>query len=401
MRGTRKAPARKVRTGLEILIDREADKLKGPGIGVLAHAASVTSSLRYAWDALGDMSDLRLKALFSPEHGLMGTHQDQEGVEKQRHEWRAGVPVFSLYGHDAASLRPTGEMLEGLDLLLVDLQDVGSRYYTYVYTLSYCMEACREAGVEVWVLDRPNPIGGTALEGNLVSREFRSFVGRYPLPARHGMTIGELAWMMNEAFEIGCSLRIVAMEGWKRGVWFDQTGLPWVLPSPNMPTLGTATVYPGGCLLEGTNLSEGRGTTRPFEIVGAPWVDPAGFADVLNALDLPGVRFRPLSFRPTFHKYAGQTCGGIEIHVVDREAFLPYLTGIQLIFSAARLWPDAFDWRREPYEFESERLAIDLLAGGTWFRELVEEGEDPSGVSEEWKNALEEFENLRNKYLLY
>lgn len=401
MKGTRKAPAAKVRTGLEILIDTEAGKLKGAGIALLAHAASVTSSIQYAWDALSGLPGLRLKALFSPEHGLMGTHQDQEGVQKQEEAGGEGVPVYSLYGQDASSLRPTGDMLEGVDLLLADLQDVGSRYYTYVYTLSYCMEACREAGVEVWVLDRPNPIGGTALEGNLVSDGFRSFVGRYPLPARHGMTIGELARMMNEVFGIGCSLRVVAMEGWERGMWFDQTGLPWVLPSPNMPTLSTATVYPGGCLLEGTNLSEGRGTTRPFEIVGAPWIDPGGFAHALNALDLPGVRFRPLSFRPAFQKYAGETCGGVEIHVVDREEFPPYLTGIQMICRAAALWPEAFDWRREPYEFECERLAVDLLAGGPWLREWVEEGRDPAGAPDQWELPLEEFRRLRNKYLLY
>jgi uncharacterized protein YbbC (DUF1343 family) len=393
MRRTRKTPTRKVRTGLEILIGRQKDKLKGVGVALLAHAASVTPSIQYAWDALVCLPGLRLKALFSPEHGLMGAHQDQEGVEGQQGPQDIqceAVPVHSLYGKDASSLQPTREMLKGVDALLVDLQDVGSRYYTYVYTLSYCMEACRDAGVEVWVLDRPNPIGGAMLEGNLVSAEYRSFVGRYPLPVRHGMTIGEIAWMMNEAFEIACSLRIVPMQGWERGMWFDQTGLPWVLPSPNMPTLDTATVYPGGCLLEGTNLSEGRGTTRPFEIVGAPWVEPAELA-----------RFRPLCFRPTFHKYAGEACGGVEIHVVNREEFLPFLTGIHLICCVARLWPSAFDWRREPYEFESEKLAIDLLAGGPWLRELVEAGKEPAGVQEEWSDQLREFCSMRNKYLLY
>lgn len=401
MEKTRKTPVRKIRTGLEVLIDREKEKLEGVGVGLLAHAASVTSRIEYAWDALFTIPGLQMKALFSPEHGLMGSHQDQESVERQRGVPLRGVPVYSLYGKDAASLRPAPEMLEGVERLLVDLQDVGSRYYTYVYTLSYCMEACREAGVEVWVLDRPNPIGGTKLEGNLVAPEFSSFVGRYPLPVRHGMTIGELASMMNDAFGIGCPLRVVSMEGWERGMWFDQTGLPWVLPSPNMPTPGTATVYPGGCLFEGTNLSEGRGTTRPFEIVGAPWVDPAVFARSLNGLGLPGVRFRPLWFRPTFHKYAGENCGGVEIHVVDRETFLPFRTGIHIICSAAGLWPKAFDWRREPYEFESERLAIDLLAGSPWLRELVESGRDPAGVEKDWDEPLRSFRLLREGHLLY
>jgi uncharacterized protein YbbC (DUF1343 family) len=396
-----KTDENKVRTGLEILIDRERHNLEGAGVALLAHAASVTPWLQYAWDALLGLAGCRVKALFSPEHGLFGTHQDQEGVQPRGHMQTEGIPVYSLYGEDVASLRPTREMLEETELLLVDLQDVGSRYYTYVYTLSHCMEACREAGVEVWVLDRPNPIGGTMLEGNLVSSGFRSFVGRYPLPVRHGMTIGELAWMMNEAFEIGCSLRIVTMEGWKRDMWFDQTGLPWVLPSPNMPTLGTATVYPGGCLLEGTNISEGRGTTRPFEIVGAPWVDPEALARSLNDLQLPGTRFRPLFFRPTFHKYAGETCGGVEVHVVRREEFLPFLTGASMIFCAAGLWPEAFDWMREAYEFETERLAIDLLAGGTWLREWVEKGKDPAGAAESWEEELKEFRLLRKNYLLY
>ncbi len=397
-RGT--SPVR-VRTGLEVLIDREASKLKGARVALLAHAASVTGGIEYAWDVLGGASGLLLAALFSPEHGLMGTHQDQEGVGRQKARPFKGMPLHSLYGADVASLRPSPELLEGVDVLLVDLQDVGSRYYTYVYTLSYCMEACRDAGVEVWVLDRPNPIGGTAMEGNLPSAGFLSFVGRYPLPVRHGMTVGELAWMMNEFHEIGCSLEIVRMEGWKRAMWFDETGLPWVLPSPNMPTLGTATVYPGGCLLEGTNLSEGRGTTRPFEILGAPWIDPAEFARALNGLTLPGVRFRPLWYRPTFHKYAGETCGGVEVHVLDREEFLPFLSGIHLICLAARLWPESFDWRRETYEFESERLAIDLLAGGPWLREQVEAKQDPPGLQEEWEKPLEEFRTLRNRYLLY
>jgi uncharacterized protein YbbC (DUF1343 family) len=370
-------------------------------VALLAHASSVTPWIQYAWDALRVLPEVRLKALFSPEHGLLGTHQDQEGVETQRELQGEGVSVYSLYGDDPASLRPAPKMLQGIDLLVVDLQDVGSRYYTYMYTLSYCMEACRDAGVDVWVLDRPNPIGGLMLEGNILSPEFRSFVGRYPLPVRHGMTIGELASMMNDAFGISCALRVIPMEGWKRRMWFDQTGLPWVLPSPNMPTLGTATVYAGACLLEGTNLSEGRGTTRPFEILGAPWVDPERFARSLNGLGLPGVRFRPLFFRPTFHKYAGQTCGGVEIHVVDRREFLPFLTGIHLIRCAAGHWPEAFDWRREPYEFESERLAIDLLAGGVWLRELVEEGKDPAGVQEEWKKGLREYQRLRRKHLLY
>jgi uncharacterized protein YbbC (DUF1343 family) len=401
MKQTQRGTQGKVRTGLGVLINSQKSKLKGKRLGLLAHAASVMKQVRYAWDALLELPGVRLAVLFSPEHGLMGTHQDQEEVGQQQEVLCKGVPIHSLYGEDSATLRPSAEILKEIDLLLVDLQDVGSRYYTYLYSLAHCMEVCRETDTEVWVLDRPNPIGGLLLEGNLVSPGYHSFVGRYPLPVRHGMTIGELAEMFNQTFHISCSLRVIPMEGWKRRMWFDQTGLPWVLPSPNMPTLDTATVYPGGCLFEGTNLSEGRGTTRPFEIVGAPWIVPEILARTLNGLELPGVRFRPLWFRPTFHKYAGEDCGGVQIHVVNRREFLPYLTGVHLIASAAELWPRSFDWRREPYEFESDRLAIDLLAGGTWLREAVEEGRDVARLPEGWKRELLGFRRLRKDYLLY
>ncbi len=391
----------RVRTGLEVLCDRHGAELEGRRAALLAHAASVTADLEYAWDRLRRVHGLTLAALFSPEHGLMGTHQDQEGVERDHDFGPPGTPLFSLYGSGPESLRPRPEMLEGIDLFLVDLQDVGSRYYTYVYTLAHCMEACREAGIEVWVLDRPNPIGGLAIEGNLVEPGCRSFVGGFPLPVRHGMTIGEVALMINGDFGISCHLRVIPMEGWRREMWFDETGLPWVPPSPNMPTLETATVYPGSCLLEGTNLSEGRGTTRPFEILGAPWIDPVRYARALDAADLPGVRFRPLLYRPTFHKYAGRTCGGIQIHVLDRESFLPFLTGIHLLRCAAAHHPEAFAWRREPYEFETRRPAIDLLAGGTWLREGVEQGFNPAPLPDRWEEETRGFRARRREILLY
>ena len=393
--------ARSVQVGLEVLARREAHLLRGRRIGLLAHPASVTSSLRYAWDVLSSLPEVRLVSLFSPEHGLMGTHQDQESVAGDDSASFQGVRIYSLYGQEEKSLRPGREMLEGIDLLVADLQDVGSRYYTFIYTLSYCMEACRDADVEVWVLDRPNPLGGTGVEGNLLASGFESFVGRYPLPVRHGLTVGECARMFNEHFGIGCRLRLVPMEGWRRSMWFDQTGLPWVLPSPNMPTLETATVYPGTCLIEGTNLSEGRGTTRPFEIIGAPWIEPMILVAALQELELPGVVFRPLWFRPTFHKYAGKVCGGAQIHVVDRDRFLPFLTGIQILRCAARLWPDAFRWRREPYEFERERMAIDLLAGGTWLREVVEGTRALEPCLTLASHEIRQYRKQRKAFLLY
>lgn len=396
-----KKEKREVQSGLDVLISREAKSLKGKRFGLLAHGASVTSDLRYAWDSLASLSGVSLRVLFSPEHGLMGTHQDQEEVISDQPGPVQGLPVHSLYGENPDSLRPSAGLLDDLDVLLADLQDVGSRYYTYLYTLAYCMDVCRERDVEVWVLDRPNPIGGLQMEGNLVPPDYQSFVGSYPLPVRHGMTIGECARLINDFFQDPCRLRVVPMEGWRRGMWFDQTGLPWVMPSPNMPFPDTAVVYPGICLLEGTNLSEGRGTTRPFEIVGAPWIEPRIFSQSLNAIGLPGVVFRPLLFRPTFQKHAGETCGGVQIHVQDRNRFLPFLTGVHLILCAGRLWPGSFAWRQEPYEFESKRLAIDLLAGGAWLRDLSNGKGELSSFQAEWTGQIREFEKKRKKCLLY
>jgi uncharacterized protein YbbC (DUF1343 family) len=401
MEGFHRRAARNVQVGLEILARREAHLLRGRRVGLLAHPASVTSNLRYAWELLASLPGVQLVSLFSPEHGLMGTHQDQECVAGGEPAEFQGVPLYSLYGEDENSLMPSREMLEGIDLLVADLQDVGSRYYTFIYTLSHCMEACRDADVEVWVLDRPNPLGGKVVEGILVAPGFESFVGRYPLPVRHGLTVGECARMFNEHFGIGCRLRVVPMEGWRRSMWFDQTNLPWVLPSPNMPTLETAMVYPGTCLVEGTNLSEGRGTSRPFEIIGAPWIEPVGLGGALRQLDLPGVVFRPLWFRPAFHKYAGEVCGGVQIHVVDRDRFLPFLTGIQILRCAARLRPDAFRWRREPYEFDRKRLAIDLLAGGTWLRETVEGTRDLEFSLALASREIRQYRKQRKAFLLY
>jgi len=388
-------------TGLDVLVRRMPERLRGRNFALLAHAASVTRDLRYAWDVLASLPGASLRVLLTPEHGLMGTHQDMEGVLLEEGSRFGGVPVHSLYGTDPESLRPAPHMLEGIDLLVADLQGVGSRYYTYLYTLIHCMEACRDAGVEVWVLDRPNPLGGVKIEGNIVQPDFRSFVGRYPLPVRHGMTLGECARMIDREFGVSCGVEVVRMEGWRRSLWFDQTGVPWVMPSPNMPTLETAVVYPGACLFEGTNLSEGRGTTRPFELVGAPWIDPYAFASGLTEFGLPGVAFRPVWFRPTFQKHAGRNCGGVQIHVLDRDRFLPFLTGIHVLRCAARQGAGRFDWRREPYEFESDRLAVDLLAGGTWLREAVEQDRDLRRLSECWDAELRRFRRVRKSYLLY
>ncbi len=319
----------------------------------------------------------------------------------ERTDPSTGIPVVSLYGSDLHSLRPSPEHLQGLDAVVYDLQDVGARYYTFVATLSYVMEAARDAHLPVVVLDRPNPIGGVALEGPVLKPGFDSFVGRYPIPVRHGMTTAELAALTNTAFGIGCDLRVVAMSGWRRAMHFEDTGLPWVAPSPNMPTPDTARVYPGACLVEGTNLSEGRGTTRPFELVGAPWLDGRRLASALREEGLPGVLFRPVSFRPMFHKHAGASCHGVQVHMTDRDRFRPFETYLVLLREAIRQDPERFDWRRDAYEFVTDRLAIDLLLGRSDLRPLLEEGASIEEMTAVWEGDLQAFSELRCGFLLY
>jgi uncharacterized protein YbbC (DUF1343 family) len=372
----------------------------GARVGLLAHPASVDRHGRHAVELLRDWDGLRLARLFAPEHGLWGQEQDMEPV-REATDPASGLPVVSLYGRSAESLRPRAEDLEGLEALLVDLQDVGSRYYTFVYTLSYVMEAARDRDLPVVVLDRPNPIGGRSVEGPLLEPECSSFVGRYPIPVRHGMTPGELARLFNEAYGIGCDLRVVGLVGWRRSLEYDRTGLPWVPPSPNMPTLTTARVYPGACLIEGTNLSEGRGTTTPFELVGAPWLDGRRLADALRAEQLPGVAFRAASFRPMFHKHAATACGGVQILVTDARAARPFRTGLAVLCAARRLAAGPFAWRTEAYEFESARPAIDLLLGRADLRPRIEAGAGLAELSASWAGDEERFARLRRPFLLY
>jgi uncharacterized protein YbbC (DUF1343 family) len=292
-------------------------------------------------------------------------------------------------------------MLRGLDVLIVDLQDIGARIYTYIYTLANCMRACARHGVPVIVCDRPNPIGGTAVEGASLRRGFESFVGQFPIPMRHGLTIGEVAGLFNEAFEIRADLEVAAMSGWNRQMYADATGLPWVMPSPNMPTLDTAIVYPGTVLFEGTTLSEGRGTTRPFELVGAPGIEAERFTRELNALELPGACFRPAVFEPTFQKHARTTCGGCQIHVTERAAFRPVLTGVALIAMFRRLGAETFGWRQPPYEYEHEKLPIDILAGSDELRQQIESGMDATDIAASWAGDEEQFRRTRAPFLLY
>jgi uncharacterized protein YbbC (DUF1343 family) len=309
-----------------------------------------------------------------------------------------GLPVYSLYGRVR---KPTPEMLGGIDVLAVDLQDVGSRYYTFVWTLDLCMQACRESGKPIVVLDRPNPITGNLTEGPVLQSGYHSFVGLKPLPVRHGMTIGEIGHYLEDTFYPGIHYRVVPLQGWRRKRWFDETGLPWVLPSPNMPSLDTATVYPGMCLLEGTELSEGRGTTRPFEIFGAPFIHPETLVRRLKEFRLPGVVFRPLHFQPVFQKHAGRLCGGAQIHVTDRGRFKPFRTAVSILKAVHNTWPRDFAWRQPPYEYEEIKMPIDILAGSDRLRKAIESWSDVPVMESWWKQEQAAFERTRKHYLLY
>ena len=388
-----------VRPGLEVLLD-DPRPIAGKKIGLVTNQSAVTSDLRHAVRLLHAGRGWKLIALFGPEHGIWGEAQDMEGVE-QSVDPMTGLTVYSLYGRSEKDLAPRREVLKTLDALVIDLQDIGSRYYTFIYTMALCMREAAHIGLPVIVLDRPNPIDGVHLEGNIREEKYSSFVGMFPLPTRHGMTPGELARYFNNVFKLNSNLTVIPMKGWRRGMWWGDTGLPWVIPSPNMPTVFTATVYPGMCLVEGTNLSEGRGTTHPFEFFGAPWLEPFKLAEKLNAIGLPGVRFRPHYFLPKFQKHSGKVCGGVELHVTNRWAFEPYRTGLWCVKTARDANPEKFDWRRETYEFVSDRLAIDLLAGSDRYRLLVENGGNVDDWVSEWEEQLRDFAGTREEHLLY
>lgn len=381
-----------VRPGLDVLLAERLDLVQGKRVGLITNPTGVRADLTGGIDALHAQAGVKLAALFGPEHGVRGQAQAGEAVQSGT-DPRTGVPAYSLYGNVR---QPTAEMLRGIDILLFDIQDVGARFYTYIWTMALAMQAAAKHGVPFVVLDRPNPIAGIAVEGPVLERRFESFVGMYPIPVRHGMTAGELARLFNAEYGIGAELTVVPAQGWRRELWFDQTGLPWIMPSPNMPALETATVYPGTCFVEGTSLSEGRGTTRPFELIGAPWIDPYTLADDLNARGLPGVRFRPVYFAPTFSKHAGQTCGGVQLHVIDRQAFRPVAAGVHLLDAARRRWRERFQWQQSGSSF-----SIDRLAGTDALRLALDRGVPPGEIVASWEEGVRGFLQLRQKYLLY
>ena len=390
-----------MKLGVTALLESGCAALRGLRVGAILNPTSVDEELRHLADLLhgpARAQGVQLAALFGPEHGVRGDVQYLEEVYEAR-DPRTGLPEHSLYGRDFLSLTPRTDQLRELDALVFDIQDVGSRYYTYLATMGLCMKAAAESKLKFVVLDRPNPIGGVAVEGGVVHPGFESFVGLWPICARHGLTAGELALLLNE--EIGCDLAVVELQGWKRAQLFGETGLPWVFPSPNMPTPDTALLYPGMCLLEGTNLSEGRGTARPFELWGAPWLDGAALAEALEGERLAGVRFRPCSFTPTWDKHAQVRCQGVQIHLTDARAIEPVKLGVACVVQARAQEKTKFRWRTERYEFVEGIPAIDLLTGSAQFRGLVEGGQGTRELCAAWDAERARFLERRGRFLLY
>lgn len=387
-----------IRTGLERILQGEGPPLAGLRLGLLSNQASTDRRLRHSRTLLRQRFGNRLTCLFSPQHGFFSEKQDNMIESGHAADAETGLPLYSLYGE---TRRPTPEMFDGLDALLIDLVDVGTRVYTFLYTMAYCMEEAARLGRKVVVLDRPNPIGGAAVEGNILKPECASFVGLYPLPMRHGLTFGELARYINSEAGIGCDLEVVPMQGWSRAMLFRDTGLPWVFPSPNMPTPDTALVYPGQVIWEGSNVSEGRGTTLPFELVGAPYWDCREILARLAPTPLPGCLLRPLVFEPTSGKWAGQACNGFQLHVTDSVAFLPYRTSLALLQAVLQLYPEDFCYKQPPYEYEFERLPMDLILGDGDIRRQLADGMPLIEMEEGWQEQLAAFAALRARYFLY
>jgi len=387
-----------VRPGIEVLLNDKLATLAGQRIGLVCNQASVFADLKHAADVFFEHPDINLTTLFGPQHGIRGDVQDNMIETDHAVDPHTGVWIYSLYSE---TREPTEKMLENVDTIVFDLQDVGCRIYTFNYTMANCMRAAKKYGKRVVVCDRPNPINGVSLEGNVTETEFTSFVGQFEIPTRHGMTTGELAKLFNEHFGIGCDLEVIPMDGWRREMWFEDTGLPWVMPSPNIPTVDTCVVFPATVHVEGTEMSEGRGTTRVFELNGAPYIDPWAWVAELDKFNFPGVTFRQTYFQPTFQKHARVTCGGLQLHVTDRETFTPVIVGIAMIKTAYDLYPGQFQWKQEAYEYEFDKNPFDVVSGTDTIRKAIEKGISLKEIEDSWLAGLKDFEKTRGAFLMY
>jgi uncharacterized protein YbbC (DUF1343 family) len=389
---------KRTRLGVEVLLDEKIGLISGQRIGLVCNQASVLPDFRHVADVFAERGEFKLTTFFGPQHGIRGDVQDNMIETEHATDSRTGLPIYSLYSE---TREPTEAMLTDVDTIVFDMQDVGCRIYTFAYTMANCMRAAKKFGKRVIVCDRPNPITGVGVEGSVTEKEFTSFVGQFEIPTRHGMTMGELARLFNEHFGIGCELEVIKMDGWRREMWFEETGLPWILPSPNIPTVDTCVVFPATVYLEGTELSEGRGTTKVFEMNGAPFIDPYKWAEALREFNFPGVAFRECYFQPTFQKWAKQTCGGVQIHVTDRNTFTPVIVGIAMVKTAYDLYTDQFEWKRDAYEYEFGKNPFDVVSGTDKIRKAIEAGAELREIEAAWADRLNGFARVRNEYLLY
>ena len=383
-----------VKTGIDILQEEGFGRFSKKGVGLIINPSSVNRNLESTLEIFLK-NNVKVTSLFGPEHGILGELQDQERYVVSKNN-KIGLPVYSLYGNQLA---PTKKMLKNVDILVFDIQDVGARYYTFIWTMALAMKKTAQYKKRFIVLDRPNPINGLAVEGPVLKKGYETFIGLYPIPVRHGMTAAELALMFNKEFNINTDLEIVTMQGWKRNQWFDKTGLTWVSPSPNMSTLDTAMVYPGMCLLEGTNVSEGRGTTKPFEYFGAPWLEQKLVLKELQ--QLTGCKLRPLYFKPLWNKYKGEICKGFQLHITDRNKFKPIITTLKIILAIKKTHPDKFTWKKPPYEFEEKFLPFDILIGNPDIRKLIDDQASIKDIKKIYNSGLDAFKKIREKYLQY
>lgn len=384
-------------SGINTLIFNKFKPLIGARVGLCTNISSCDSYMRPTIQLFSRDKTLKLKAVFAPEHGLYGALQDQVKAD-DHYDKDKKIKVYSLYGR---KLAPDINILKNIDTLVIDLQDIGSRYYTFLWSALLMIKQMAKLKKKTFILDRLNPLNGDTVQGPVLEPEFSSFVGLYPIPIRHGMTIGELCNLINNEFNLGAEIKIIKMKSWLRRYYFSDSELPWTVPSPNMPTFRTALVYPGMCLLEGTNISEGRGTTNPFEIFGAPWIDPFCFVKTIKSKKITGVNFRPTYFMPTFNKYKSKLCGGAQIYVINIKKFNPVTMGLEIIKTIKNLYPDKFKWQKPPYEYERHKLPFDILVGNSWIRRAIEKNKSIASIKNRWDQDLSKFKKVRKKYLIY